>query len=764
MITPVLALAAGAAVLGIPGLRRQVLTRHIQRAYARALPRMSETEAAALEAGTSGAEAAFFVGEFNPRAFEARAPQRLSAEEQAFIADIVDPLLKRLDDYAIMQAGDLPAEVWAYLREHRFFGLCIPKDQGGLGFSHRAHSDIVMRIAAVSASTAVTVMVPNSLGPAELLMHYGTPDQKTYWVPRLARGEEIPCFALTSPWAGSDAASIPDTGVIVPLDPSAALDKPLPVEQLGLRLRWNKRYITLAPVATVMGLAFQTQDPNNLLGRGENLGISVALIPANHPGVNIGKRHRPMNAAFMNGPTEGDDVVIPLQWVIGGAEKVGHGWRMLMECLSTGRAISLPANGVALTKQTAVVASRYARVREQFKMPVGKFHAVAQPLAQIGINAHLSHCLRTFAVDALDAGERSSVASAIAKYHLTEMARESVLHGMDIVGGKGICQGPSNLLGTGWLLSPIAITVEGANILTRSLIIFGQGAVRSHPNVLEEMRTAKDSSPEGLARFDRAFWSHMRKVGFDTLRADLSKFAGIYQPAAKTELSFLATPVRQAQRLAINFSFITEMLMLRLGGDLKRLELLSARLGDVVSYLYMAAAVYRDAAQREWPEDQASKERRLLVETSMHYALYRAEQAMVALMDNVPGGLMRFYLKQATMPLGPRIPAMKDSKWLALANAMLNCPEVVAMFEDGLLPGASLESGTQRDLAHAHSLVCKLTRQAPDRPALKDAQLRDPSQLAHRPDGLQAEVAEYRRIVDRLIQVDSFGEWRSSPQ
>ena len=339
----------------------------------------------------------------------------------------------------------------------------------------------------------------------------GTPEQIAYWLPRLAQGLEVPCFALTSPWAGSDAAAIPGLDTIVALDASKEGQAGLSVDELGLKLNRNKRYITLAPVATVMGLAFQTQDPHNYLGKGRDLGISVALIPTSHPGVKAGKRHHPMNAAIMNGPTEGQDVVIPLSWVIGGAQQLGSGWRLLMECLATGRAISLPALGASMARQTAVTVSRYARVREQFKLPVGKFHAVAEPLAKLAINAHLAECLRTFAVDALDAGERSSVLSAIAKYHLTELGRESLILGMDFLGGQSHLPGPFEFVGHQ--------LADGANILTRALIIFGQGAVRSHPHVLAELKSAKDRSAEGLQKFDAAFWSHLRKVLKDVLRA-----------------------------------------------------------------------------------------------------------------------------------------------------------------------------------------------------------------------------------------------------
>ena len=754
MLTTMLGAGVCAGILAIPPLRRSMLTRHIQTLFNRALPRMSATEAAALEAGTTGPEAAFFSGQFSPREIESRQISQLTAEECLFISTKLDPLLKQIDDQTIMQEGDLPAHVWSYLKEHRFFGLCIPKAMGGLGFSHRAHSDIVMRIAAVSPNLAVTVMVPNSLGPAELLQHYGTPEQIAYWLPRLAQGLEVPCFALTSPWAGSDAAAIPDLGTVVALDASKEGQAGLSVDELGLKLNWNKRYITLAPVATVMGLAFQTQDPHNYLGKGRDLGISVALIPTSHPGVKAGKRHHPMNAAFMNGPTEGRDVVIPLSWVIGGAQQLGAGWRMLMECLATGRAISLPALGASMARQTAVTVCRYARVREQFKLPLGKFHAVAEPLGKLAINAHLAECLRTFAVDALDAGERSSVLSAIAKYHLTELGRESLILGMDVLGGKAICQGPSNLLATSWQMAPIAITVEGANILTRALIIFGQGAVRSHPHVLAEMNSAKDRSAEGLQKFDAAFWSHMRKVLKDVLRAPLSQVTGTWQQGTPRDLKFLENEVRQAQRIAVNYSFIVEMLMLRLGGDLKRLELLSARLADILSGLVFAAAVYRDAAHRDFAYGKLSGAQRALVVASMRHALHRAEVAMINLLDNVPGRAFGWMLRSVTLPCGARVRAVSDQLLLSIAATALNEPKFLEIFEQGLLPGREVADSVHQDLFRAHLLASELTKAG-----VTGAQMRDTAWVAAQPAELQDAMREYRIHVDRLIQVDSFGEW-----
>ncbi|ODV42671.1 hypothetical protein AWV79_24685 [Cupriavidus sp. UYMMa02A] len=460
-----------------------LLGRFLMPAFANVLPRIGETERAALESGTVGFEGCFFEGKADFARLAAIPGEQLTGAEQAFIDERVTELCDMLDDFAIDEAHDLPAEVWRFLREHRFFGMIIPRAYGGLEFSHAAHAAVVTRIASVNLAAAVTVMVPNSLGPAELLVHYGTEAQKNHYLPRLARGEDLPCFALTSPYAGSDAAAIPDIGVLTRREWNGVMTE-------GFALTFSKRYITLAPVASVVGLAFNAIDPG-LSGGTQQLGITCALIPVPHPGISIGARHRPMNSAFMNGPVQGEDVFIPLDWVIGGSQNIGKGWRMLMECLAAGRALSLPALGAALQQTSLYVASGYAGLRNQFGLPIQRFHNIARPLAEIAADLYATDSARRLTASTLDQGERPSVASAIVKYHLTEAARRAINHGMDILGGKAICAGPSNLLSIAYRHAPIAITVEGANILTRALIIFGQGAVRCHPYVLREIHAVE---------------------------------------------------------------------------------------------------------------------------------------------------------------------------------------------------------------------------------------------------------------------------------
>ncbi|CCN05095.1 Putative acyl-CoA dehydrogenase, partial [Bordetella bronchiseptica Bbr77] len=503
-----------AALLGIGPLRRALLSRPILAAYRKVLPAMSDTEREALEAGTVWWEGELFGGRPDWRKLLDCPRPVLSAAEQRFLDHETEQACRLVDDWQIThERFDLPPQVWAYIREQGFLGMIIPKEYGGLGFCAHAHSAIVTKLSTRSSALAVSVMVPNSLGPAELLLHYGTEAQKRHYLPRLARGEEIPAFALTSPWAGSDAAAIPDHGTVCKGQWQGQ-------EVLGMRVTWDKRYITLAPVCTLLGLAFRLYDPDGLLGGRKDLGITCALVPHDHPGVDTGRRHFPLNAMFMNGPTRGTDVFMPLEFIIGGPAMAGQGWRMLMECLAAGRSISLPSSNAGMAQLTARAVGAYARVRSQFRMPVGRFEGVEEALARIGGHTYLMDAARVMTAGAVDLGEKPAVASAIVKYHVTERARQVVNDGMDVIGGKGICLGPSNFLGRAYQQLPIGITVEGANILTRSLIIFGQGAIRCHPYVLAEMRAAQDpDAARGLREFDRALWGHARHVAGNALRA-----------------------------------------------------------------------------------------------------------------------------------------------------------------------------------------------------------------------------------------------------
>jgi acyl-CoA dehydrogenase len=506
--------AATALVLNVRPLRRRLISRPLFAIFRQLLPPMSQTEREALEAGSVWWEAELFGGAPRWHRLMAIPPPALSPEEQAFLDGPVEELCRMLDDWDITHTRkDLPPEVWRFIKEKGFWGLIIPKRYGGLEFSAQAHSAVVMKVASRSIVAGVTVMVPNSLGPAELLLHYGTEEQKNYYLPRLARGEEVPCFALTNPEAGSDASSIPDRGVVCRGSHGGR-------EVLGIRLNWEKRYITLGPVATVLGLAFRLFDPDHLLGEKEDLGITLALIPTDTPGIEIGERHNPLDIPFQNGPNRGRDVFIPLEWVIGGREGIGHGWRMLMERLAVGRGISLPALSTATGKFASRATGAYARIRKQFKLPIGRFEAVQEALARIAGYTYLMDAARTLTARAVDLGERPAVVSAIVKYQLTEHMRRVVNDAMDIQGGSGICLGPRNFMGRVYQAVPISITVEGANLLTRALIIYGQGAVRCHPYLHEEIRACAEPDPSrALDAFDRALIGHIGFVIRNAARA-----------------------------------------------------------------------------------------------------------------------------------------------------------------------------------------------------------------------------------------------------
>lgn len=475
-------------VLLVPSLRRALVSNPVLKIFRNILPQVSQTEQEALDAGTVWWDGDLFSGKPDWNKLLAYPKPQLTTEERNFLAGPVEQLCEMLDEWKITrELHDLPPEVWQFIKQNGFFGMIIPRQYGGHGFSALAHSEVVMKIGSRSGTAAVTVMVPNSLGPAELLLHYGTEEQKNHYLPRLAKGLEVPCFALTGPSAGSDAGSIPDSGTVCQGEFNGRQDV------LGMRVTWEKRYITLGPVATLLGLAFKLYDPDGLLGTKKDLGITLALIPTNTPGVNIGRRHFPLDAAFQNGPNSGQDVFIPMEWVIGGLGGVGIGWRMLMNCLAAGRSISLPATATGAAKLAALTSGAYGRVRTQFGMPIGRFEGVEEALARIGGNTYMMDAARVMTAGAVDLGEKPSVISAIVKYHLTERSRQTINDAMDVHGGKGICMGPSNYLARTYQQTPVSITVEGANILTRSMMIFGQGAIRCHPYVLKEIHAANDS-------------------------------------------------------------------------------------------------------------------------------------------------------------------------------------------------------------------------------------------------------------------------------
>src|SRR5690554_5378220 len=574
-------------LFAVPDIRRSLITRPAFDFFKRVLPPLSPTEREAMQAGDTWWDADLFSGRPDWHQFhQTKAPQ-FTDEEQQFIENQLETLLAMLDDFRIVQQdADLPKKVWDYIRKEKFFAMIIGKEFGGLDFSPAANSHIVSRIATRSISAAVSVMVPNSLGPGELLTHYGTQEQKDYWLPRLANGTDIPCFALTGPEAGSDAGAIPDTGIVCHGEFEGK-------QVLGLRLNWSKRYITLAPVATVLGLAFKMYDPDGLLGDKKDIGITCALIPTNHDGVEIGERHYPLAQAFMNGTTYGKDVFIPLDWIIGGQDYAGKGWRMLVECLSAGRGISLPALATASGHVAQRMTGAYAFVRQQFGLPIGKFEGVQAAMGRIGGLNYSVEATRRLTITALCEGYSPSVITAITKYHMTEMGRTVMNDALDIHAVKGIQMGPLNYLSSGYMGVPISITVEGANILTRNLMIFGQGATRCHPYVLKEMAAAANSDEEqGLKDFDGLL---LRHIGFALSNTFASLWHGL------TGAHFASAPVggevvryyQQLSRMSRAMALCADVAMLTLGGDLKRREMTSARLGDVLSHLYMASAVLK---------------------------------------------------------------------------------------------------------------------------------------------------------------------------
>ncbi|MNF56949.1 Acyl-coenzyme A dehydrogenase [compost metagenome] len=553
-----------------------------------------------------------------------------------------------VSDWQIGQQLDLSPEAWEHIKRHGFFALIIPKEYGGKGFSALAHSQVAMKLATRSADLASTVMVPNSLGPAELLLHYGTDQQRQHYLPRLARGEDIPCFALTGPLAGSDAGAMPDVGIVCKGQWQGQ-------EVLGLRLTWEKRYITLGPVATLLGLAFKAHDPDHLLGEEEDLGISLALVPTDTPGVEIGRRHLPLGAAFMNGPNSGKDVFVPLDFVIGGQDMLGKGWMMLMNCLSVGRSISLPAAATGMAKFTSLVTGQYCQIREQFNVPLAAFEGIQEALARIAGNAWLMDSARILTASAVDQGEKPSVLSAILKYHLTERGRECIGHAMDVHGGKGIILGPNNYLGRAWQGAPISITVEGANILSRNLMIFGQGAIRCHPYVLDEMVLAgREDRDQALEEFDQLL---LRHIGFAVGNAASSLLLGLsLGRLGDAPGDNLCRPYfRALNRLAASFALLADSSMLLLGGELKRRERLSARLGDALSYLYLASAALKRYHDRDYPEHLQP-----LLRWALEESLGKAEQALDGLLDNFPNALMSGLLRVLVFPLGRRHPGPSD--------------------------------------------------------------------------------------------------------
>lgn len=645
-------LVAVLAALSVPSIRRAVLVQPLFRKVRGILPRVSATEREALDAGTIGFDAELFSGQPDWNKLRAVPPMTLTDEEKAFLDGPTSELCRMVNDWTIRHnAREIPEHVWEFVKNQGFLGMLISKEHGGLGFSAQAQSLILGRIASRSPDVCTLVMVPNSLGPGELIEKYGTPEQKDHYLPRLAKGLEVPCFSLTGPTSGSDAATMRDVGYVTRGTHEGK-------EAVGIRLSWEKRYITLGPNATLVGLAFRVFDPENILGQGEDRGITVALVPADHPGVEIGRRHLPSGMAFPNGPNWGKDVFIPLDWVIGGERTVGQGWRMLMECLAAGRSISLPSSSAAGAKSLLRNTSAYARIRKQFDLPIGRMEGLEEPLARMVENAYLTEAARAVTASMVSRGEKPSVISAIMKYQTTERMRRSVNDAMDLHGGKGVCDGPSNYLQSAYQMMPVAITVEGANILTRSLITFAQGALRSHPYLYKEIQACQDPDEErGLAAFERAFADHAAYAVSNVFGALFHNLTFGYCGRVPEKAYGTAEWYRQLWRASRNFAFVADLTVAVLGGGLKTRQKITGRLADALSELYLLCCVLK-----RYEDDGKPAGDRQIVALCARNGLHRFQEALRGTIDNFPSAPVRWLMRAVVFPLGAHYRPAPD--WL----------------------------------------------------------------------------------------------------
>jgi acyl-CoA dehydrogenase len=644
-----IAFAVVAIPLSYAPWRKEFITKKLLAFYKSVMPEMSTTEQEAIDAGTVWWDGDIFSGKPDWQKFHAISQPRLSAEEQAFLDGPCEEVCNMVDEWQINHVdADLSDEIWQFLKDKKFFAMIIKKQYGGLDFSAYAQSRVLQKLAGVSAVLSSTVGVPNSLGPGELLQHYGTKEQQDHYLPRLAVGDEIPCFALTSPEAGSDAGAIPDEGVVC----KGKFDGK---EVLGMRLTFSKRYITLAPVATVIGLAFKLKDPEGLLGETKDLGITCALIPRDTKGLDCGRRHFPLNVPFHNGPVRGKDIFVPLSYIIGGEAMAGKGWRMLMECLSVGRCITLPSSAAGGAKSLALSTGAYSRIRRQFRMPIGQMEGVEEMLGRIGGNAYLMDAVTTLSTAGVDLGEKPSVISAICKYHLTERMRQIVNDSMDVHGGKGICLGPNNYLGRAYQGVPISITVEGANILTRNMMIFGQGAMRCHPYVLKEIYASQmEDREEQLEAFDSAVFGHIRFAVSNTFRSIWFSLVGGRLSSAPFK-DETAKYYKSMQGYSANLALLTDVSMGVLGGSLKRRERLSARLGDILSYLYLGSAVLKRFDEQGRNHDDLP-----FVHWAMQDCLSKLDIALDDFLRNFPNKVVGMSLRALVLPFGKRYSAPSD--------------------------------------------------------------------------------------------------------
>lgn len=737
------------AVLFVPDIRRRILTPAIMRAMARALPRMGDTERIALEAGTVWWDGDLFSGKPDWKKLLAFHRMPLSDRERAFLDGPVESLCAMIDEQKIEKERDLPPEIWRFIKEKKFFGMIIPEAYGGLGFSAHANSSVVTKISSRNVAAAVTVMVPNSLGPAELLLHYGTEEQKRHYLPRLAIGEEIPCFALTGPEAGSDAASTKSTGIV-------CRGRYQGREVLGMRLNWRKRYITLCPVTTLIGLAFHLYDPDRLLGDREDIGITLALLPPDIPGIEVGARHDPLGVPFLNGPTYGRDVFVPLECIIGGRARAGQGWQMLMANLAAGRGISLPGLATGAAQLSARVAGAYATVREQFDLPIGRFEGIEEPLARIGGLTYVMSGARVLTAGAVDAGEKPAVISAIVKAYLTEGMRIVVSAAMDIQAGAGISRGPRNVLAQAYMAVPIGITVEGANILTRSLIIFGQGAIRCHPYVREEMEAVATND---LARFDRAFFAHMGFIASNAVRSFAHSLTGarFARPAAPRPV---AEYLARFTRMSAAFALVSDAAMATLGGQLKRREKISGRLADALAWLYLGSATVK----KFWDDGRLEGDIPFF-RWGCDKALLEIESALVGALDNLPNRPAAWLLRALVFPLGPRLRPPSDALGAKVARALLDDREErLRLTRDIYVPGPG-DPGLGRLEAALDKVVAAAPAQSKIKAAVRAGSIPrqpEPTLLERAAAAAVITVEEAKRVReaeearDDAIQVDEF--------
>jgi len=730
--------------------RRDFISKPIFALARNVLPPMSDTEREALEAGDVWWDADLFTGNPNWSKLLNYAPAVLTDEEKAFLNGPVDELCAMLDEWKIFwEWRDLPHEVWDFIKRKKFFGMIIPKEFGGLGFSPYAHSEVVRKLSSRSLTAAVTVMVPNSLGPGELLMRFGTKEQQERWLPRLADGRDIPCFGLTSPEAGSDAASMIDSGIICKGTFEGR-------EMLGLKLNWHKRYITLGPVATLLGLAFKAYDPDHLIGEVDELGITVALIPTHLPGVSIGRRHLPAMQVFQNGPNWGRDVFIPLDYIIGGRERLGQGWKMLMTALAAGRGISLPSLSAAGAAYAARTTGAYARIREQFGISISKFEGIEEPLARIAGTAYLLDGARRLTCAALNEGHHPAVISGIMKLQATDRMRIVIDDAMDIHGGKAIIDGPQNYLGNLYRSVPVGITVEGANILTRNLIVFGQGAIRAHPYLLDEMNALRDDDRErGLDAFDRAFWKHVGHTFTNLFRAwGRSWSFGLFAPAP--DAGDATRFYRQLSRYAAGFALAADLALLTLGGALKRKEMLSARFGDILSELYLLSG-----ALKRWQDEGRQRDDFAALEWCMANGFRTIESRLAEICANLPNRLVGALLKFFLQPFGARVLGPSD-------RVVHQCAQLVlepSAARDRLTSDLShvADDGGQARLEKAFVLVAS-TEEISKR--LHAARLRDVNEAVKKGVITQSEaerLAAAHEAVAKVIDVDDFAPEALSP-